>query len=222
MYAGTATLVSKETLSDRTVNLTFTLEEELDYTPGQFITFFLERDGKKLPRSYSILKTEGKNVVLCTKLVEGGVASEVFLAANPGEEFFVRGAFGNFVYKEDNNPHVWFIATDTGVVPFYNIIMHTDACEKNATLLFGARNTSELYFNDEFVSLEVQGKLNYLPTLTREDWDGLTGRVQTHLPADCSETTFYICGRKEMVLETVQALKEKGVPDENIKVERYD
>ena len=61
-----------------------------------------------------------------------------------------------------------------------------------------------------------------MPTLTREEWDGLTGRVQKHLPEWTMSTTFYVCGRKEMVLEVVEMLKSKGVQSEHIKIERYD
>jgi len=33
--------------------------------------------------------------------------------------------------------------------------------------------------------------------------------------------TFYICGLKEMVLETQELLRNKGVSKERIRVERY-
>ena len=47
------------------------------------------------------------------------------------------------------------------------------------------------------------------------------GRVQLHLPSDLQHKTFYICGLKEMVLETRELLLSKGVSPDKIKVERY-
>ena len=222
MYAGNARLEKITWLSKRTLELELTLDEQLSFEPGQFFTFFFEKDGRKIPRSYSILRLEGKTLTLCIKLVDGGVASEEFEKAKVGQDFFIRGPFGRFVYEEDKNPNVMFIATDTGIVPFHAMIEEGKVLEKNTILLFGSRNKEELYYKDVYEKLHEQDNFTFLPTLTREDWDGLTGRVQKHLPEVTAHTTFYVCGRKEMVQEVTAILKERGTPDTCIKIERYD
>lgn len=220
-----ATLINKSTMSTRALYLTFKLDKKIDYVPGQFLTFFLEKDGKKFPRSYS-LSTPCiglDEVSFGVKLVKDGVASSIFSNSKVGDSFTARGPFGEFVFDEaDSNKNVVFIATDTGVMPFYAMLQ---ACKvtKPTQLLFGARNEDELYCRGFFEKLQRDNELfTYLPTLTRQEWTGLMGRVQEHLPQNCKDTTFYICGRKEMVLETIKLLEEKGVSKENIKFERYD
>lgn len=47
------------------------------------------------------------------------------------------------------------------------------------------------------------------------------GRVQEHLPANVENKTFYICGLKELVLETKEVLLKKGAALKNVKSERY-
>ena len=61
----------------------------------------------------------------------------------------------------------------------------------------------------------------YFPTLSQEDWEGYSGRVQKHLGEDLHNKDFYICGLKDMVLETQQYLLERGVPASCIHFERY-
>ena len=222
MYIGNARLTTKEWISPRTLILELELESEQTFIPGQFFTFFFQREGKKIPRSYSILGMEGKKLTLCIKLVEQGVASEVFEAAKLGDEFSLRGPFGRFVYQEDENPNVFLIATDTGIVPFHAMLEQGEILKKNVTLLFGSRNQEEIYFREQYEELAKKDNFTFLPTLTREEWDGLQGRVQKHLPEWAIFTTFYICGRKEMVLEVVDLLKKKGVADKHIHIERYD
>lgn len=222
MYVGPATLTEKTWISSRTLILKLELEEEVNFIPGQFFTFFFTVEGKKKPRSYSILEMNGKELVLCIKLVDDGLASKEFEKAKISDIYQVRGPFGQFIYRPDDNEKIWLIATDTGIVPFHAMIQQGDVLQKDITLLFGSRNQEEIYFREEYERLTQNGNFIFLPTLTREDWPGLKGRVQTHLPNHVSDTTFYVCGRKEMVLEVTQILKNRGATDDQIRIERYD
>ena len=61
----------------------------------------------------------------------------------------------------------------------------------------------------------------YLPTITREAWEGKTGRVHTHLNNNLQNKTFYICGLKQLIESTKEVLLEKGVKSEDIRFEAY-
>jgi len=90
-------------------------------------------------------------------------------------------------------------------------------------MLFGSKYKKDLIFHNEFLELaEQNSNFIYIPSITREEWDGRTGRVQTHLPEDLKNKTFYICGLKKLVVETKDILVEKGVDAKNIKFERYN
>lgn len=220
-----AKLINKTRMSKRALYLTFKLDKFIDYKPGQFLTFFLEKDGKKFPRSYSLATpSSGLNEVsFGIKLIDNSLASEVFNLAQINDEFDARGPFGEFVFDEkDSNKKIVFIATDTGVMPFY-AILQAHKIVKPTQLIFGCRNEEEIYFRAFFENLQDKNDLfTFSPTLTRQEWSGLKGRVQKQIPKDCSDTTFYVCGSKEMVIETIKVLEEKGVSKENIKFERYN
>lgn len=208
------TLVGKENLSENTVILTFQTEESVNFIPGQFFTFLFQGEGKKVPRSYSVLRTKDNTINFMVRYIEDGFASKIFQDAKINDEFTAMGPFGEFVIDKDAKRNI-FVATNTGVAPFYAMIKDN---VESPTLVFGARTQDQLFFRDYF---ENRKDLIYIPTLSREDWDGKTGYVQEHVPIDPS-ATYYICGKPEMVSDTVKHLKEQGVKDIDIKVEKYE
>ena len=84
------------------------------------------------------------------------------------------------------------------------------------------REQKNLLYNREFMVLtKKHHNFSYVPVLSREQWSK-KGHVQDHLPRDVSGKTFYICGLKELVLETKELLVKRGVSLDCIKSERYD
>src|SRR3979409_1316487 len=59
------------------IRFTFEKEPVFDFEPGQFISVFAEKDGKRISRPYSIASwPENKaHLELCIKVVEGGCMS---------------------------------------------------------------------------------------------------------------------------------------------------
>ena len=79
-----------------------------------------------------------------------------------------------------------------------------------------------MFLHEEFHQSETNfSHFTYIPTLTQEKWKGAMGRVYGHLPSDVKNKTFYICGFKDLVLETKEFLMRKGVKPEYVKSERY-
>ena len=83
------------------------------------------------------------------------------------------------------------------------------------TLIFGVRTKTDLLYHNEWIQLV--SKINYIPLLSRETWDGEQGHVQDILnKIDLQDADFYICGLPKMVTETKNLLLEKYVPKEKI------
>lgn len=233
-------LQEKKWLAKETLWMSFKLSEGFDFKPGQGITFFFQKEDKKYPRSYSIFKYHDDDTLeLIVRIREGGVASTAFVKLKEGESIPGKGPFGFFLYNPlDKNSKVVFIATGTGIAPIHPMITEhiTKQSCKEYTLIFGSRTKKELYFDEEFRLLEQESKENpntmakfsYIPVLSREEWTnsdknnkGQVGHVQDYLPIDYSNTTFYICGNKNMVQETTAHLQAKGVKDANIRTEKF-
>ena len=221
----TATLEQKKYLTNDVMYLSFTTPES-SFKAGQYVMLKIVRQGEIKWKPYSILNppSEKGKIDLCAKIIPGGFASEYFKEANLGDTLIVRGPIGLFVLEENDPNEVWLVCAGTGVVPFYSMIKEylPRFPQKKFVLLFGVRQQQGLFFHDELKQLQQKYRnFTYIPTLSRDSWDGQTGRVQLHLPPNLLGKTFYLCGLKEMVLETKELLMQKGVALKNIKAERY-
>ncbi len=222
-----AKVVSRKELTKDVVILSFSCPEDFTFKSGQFVSIRIPKGDEIKTRSYSILNPPSKRVVidLCIKIVENGYASEIWQNAKIGDEFNFKGALGHFVFeKEDDHSEYWFLGAGTGVAPLYSMIKeHVGLMpDKKFVLLFGVRYKESLFLHEEFVQLAKEHtNFTYMPTLSREDWEGKSGHVQKHLPDDCKDKTFYICGLKELVEEATDILIAKGADKNAVKSERY-
>ena len=222
-----ATVLENKKLTDDVIFISLSAPKEFSFKAGQFITIKVEKDEEFRLKSYSVLNppSEKGKIDLCIKIIDGGFASEVFKNAKKGEEFQIKGPLGHFVFEDDDkNEEIWLIGGGTGIAPLYGILKqnlshHTN---KRFTMIFSVKEKKDLFLHEEFQQLAKKyANFTYIPTLTREKWKGATGRVQAHLPADVENKTFYICGLKELVLETKEVLLKKGAALKHIKFERY-
>jgi ferredoxin-NADP reductase len=227
-----AQLEKTEYLTKDVKLLTFKVPASFTFKAGQFASFQLEKNGKIVPKPYSIVNPPNQDgkLVFCMKIIPGGLASDIFAKAkpsNPKENTHeLEGPFGMFTFQENaKEDEHWFICNGAGVAPFCSILFtHVkENPDKKFKLVFGCKTQDNLLFYEDFKKLAKQYRnFEYFPTLTREKWNGATGRVQTHLPEDVSGKMFYLCGFKDMVLDTRQTLLNKGVDPKNLKMERFN
>lgn len=224
----TAKVIDRKQLTEDVILLSFQCPKDFVFQAGQYVSLKIEKGGETKRRSYSILNppSQKDKLDLCIKIVEDGFASEVFNDAKVGDTFEIKGPLGHFIFDENNNSSViYMIGTGTGVTPLHSMLMEfvKSMPEKKFILLFGVRHKKGLFLHDKFQQLAKKYfNFEYIPTLSREEWEGKQGRIQQHLPERCKDTIFYICGLKEMVSEVKELLIDKQVDQKNIKFERYN
>ncbi len=221
----TTTLKEKKYLTEDVMLLSFTAPADFSFQAGQYVMIDLIEKGMRRIKPYSILNppAEKGKIDLCAKIIEGGFASEVFKQMKLNGTFTFRGPIGHFTFDELAEEH-WFICNGTGLTPLYSMLMENinKYPQKRFVLLFGAPSKGKVLFYDELKQLQKKHKnFTYTPTLSQDSWEGARGRVQQHLPADLQGKIFYVCGLREMVLETKELLLSKGALSEKIRVERY-
>lgn len=224
----TSKILKKEQLTTDVIKLSLERPEEFEFEAGQFISIKCKKDTDEKWRSYSILNepSHKDSIDLCIKTDPNGFGSAFFLDVAQGDELEVKGPMGHFKLQVEakEKEHI-FLAAGTGVVPFYSMIK--EFVTKNANLKFtlylGVRRKENLLFYDELKEIEQKYEnFTFHQVLSREeDWEGLKGHVQDHLPKETDNKIFYICGLKELVLETEELLLNKGVDKDKIKKERY-
>ncbi len=205
------------------------------FVPGQWLSVKANTpDGEEITRAYSIASPPSENgqVAFCLNRVEDGFMSNHLCNLKEGEKVTFQGPFGDFTLRPPLRDTV-FIATGTGVAPFRSILQWLLADKerhqgREFRLLFGARNTEDIYYREEFEQLAANhSNFHFLPTLSRaeETWKGLRGYVQQHLGEIVGMRTdmhAYICGLDKMVKANRDLLKSLGWDRTSIRFEKYD
>jgi CDP-4-dehydro-6-deoxyglucose reductase len=206
--------------------------EKFDFIPGQFVTLDLpihEKPNKRI-RSYSIASwPDGTNVLeLVIVLLEGGLGTTyLFNHVTVGSELTLRGPQGVFTLDdEDLKKEIIMICTGTGIAPFRsmaNYIKLHNVQHNNIYLIFGTRKKTDLLYYDEMKALNLE-KFHYIPTLSREQWDGRTGYVHPIYEEICANkqpALFLLCGWKVMIDEAKQRILAMGYDRKSIHQELY-
>lgn len=234
------TRIENETASTRRFWIKVPELERFDFIPGQFVTLDLPIHEKlnKRWRSYSISSwPDGTNVFeLVIVLMEGGVGSKyLFENISEGSEIIFRGPQGVFTLPETIDKDLYFISTGTGIAPFRSMvhnIMNQKIPHKNIYLIFGTRTKADLLYYDELKRLEQEvPSFQYIPTLSREKWEGCCGYVHeiyeniVHSKMNGSgqlpPSSFYLCGWKNMIDEAKQRIQGLGYDRKAIHQELY-
>lgn len=206
--------------------------EKFDFIPGQFVTLDLpihEKPNKRI-RSYSIASwPNGTNVVeLVIVLLEGGLGTTyLFNHVDVGSELTLRGPQGVFTLdEEDYQKEIFMICTGTGIAPFRsmaNYIKLHNIPHKDMYLIFGTRKKIDLLYYEEMKNLDLE-KFHYIPTLSREEWEGRKGYVHAiyeELCANKQPALFLLCGWKVMIDEAKQRILAMGYDKKSIHQELY-
>lgn len=207
--------------------------DRFDFIPGQFVTLDLpihEKPNKRW-RSYSISSwPDGTNVFeLVIVLAEGGLGTAyLFDEVTVGSELTFRGAQGVFTLPEVLDRDIFLICTGTGIAPFRsmaNYLALHDMPKKNVYLIFGCRQKDDLLYYDELTSLQkTLPGFHYLPTLSREHWEGHYGYVHPIYEELCrqrQEAHFFLCGWKHMIDEAKKRIVNMGYDKKAIHQELY-
>jgi glycine betaine catabolism B len=207
--------------------------DRFDFKPGQFVTLDLpihEQKNKRM-RSYSIASwPDGTSVFeLVIVLLEGGAGTNyLFNQVTVGSELTVRGPVGVFVLPETLDRDLFLICTGTGIAPFRSMLHHIaehNIPHQHIYLIFGCRTRSNLLYYEELRHLtEIIPNFHYIPTLSREEWEGRTGYVHAVYEEHTKErqpSYFFLCGWKNMIDEAKQRITEMGYDKKAIHQELY-
>lgn len=239
-HPGIITQIAQETPNTKRFWIQIPELERFDFVPGQFITLDLpihEKPHKRL-RSYSIASApDGTNTVelVIVKLEGGAGTAYLFDEATIGTEMPVRGPLGVFTLPQNLEQDLYFICTGTGIAPFRSMLHHIDRHNlphQNIYLVFGTRTKTDLLYYEEMLRLAQNiPQFHYLPTLSREQWEGCCGYVHTvyeqlvlerkTAQGALPQASFFLCGWKNMVDEAKHRILNLGYDKKAIHLELY-
>ncbi|MGI5937127.1 MAG: ferredoxin--NADP reductase [Oscillospiraceae bacterium] len=151
------------------------------FSAGQYVSVFLDVDGRRINRPYSICSSpreslEGK-YELAVKLVPGGIASQYILDNwQVGTKVEVSGPVGEFDYQPLRDARtVIGIAGGSGITPFLSFAKAIVDGEEdfNLTLLYGSRTEDGIIFREEFDDLAARcERIKVVHVLSDEEREG--------------------------------------------------
>jgi ferredoxin-NADP reductase len=211
------------------------LGEKVDFTPGQYFWVTLldpPYDDDKGPRRHITVVTSPNDrgvLGLATRIRDS--AFKRSLAELPvGAEVDVEQPKGDFLLPDDTEQDYVFIAGGIGITVFRSMLRYI--AEENlphrVTLVYSNRDRESTAFLDELRELErAIPNLRLVLTMTDDaGWDGETRRIDAdvlrdHLGSDLGSFTYLVAGPPGMVEAMEKMLAEAGVPDEQVRPERF-
>jgi ferredoxin--NADP+ reductase len=188
-----------------------------DFEPGMVVKLTIDKN-EIVPRIYSICSGNHEaEIRVLFNVKEDGLLTPILSKVNVGNKIWVSRPYGSFL---DNQKPAWWIATGTGIAPFYS--MFRSGIFENRTLIHGVRSLDQFYFENEFQQTMPD---RYIRCCAHEiNSNVFPGRVTNYLqqldflPSDIY---YYLCGKAIMVVEVRDILIARGVPYEHILSEIY-
>jgi len=167
--------------------------------------------------------------------VPPGICSSYIFSRKPGDRVSVSGPYGEFHIKDTNREMV-YIGGGAGMAPLRSHIFHlfhTLKTKRKVSYWYGARSLTEIFYEDEFRSIEKEfPNFKFYLALSEpwpsDNWTGLTGFIHQVLydnylsnHEEPEDIEYYFCGPPLMNESVIKMLDNLGVPEENISFDDF-
>jgi ferredoxin--NADP+ reductase len=229
------TVLSVRHWNDTLFSFTTTRDRGLRFKNGHFLMLGLEVDGRPLLRAYSVASPNYEDHLEFYSIkVPNGPLTSRLQHLQPGDSVLVsKKPTGTLVLSTlAPGKRLYLLSTGTGLAPFMSIIRDPETYEQfeHVVVAHGVRYANELGYADyirdelpqhEYLGEQVQQKLRYYPTVTRETYahqGRLTGLLESGklcadlgLPAlDPAHDRVMICGSPNMLVDLQALLEARG------------
>jgi 3-ketosteroid 9alpha-monooxygenase subunit B len=202
------------------------LRDDFRYRAGQFLTFRVEVDGKRLVRCYSLASSPDADPhpKVTVKRVEAGrVSNHVNEFWREGDRLEVMRPAGVFCLRDSERP-IWLYGAGSGITPVISIVKSALATTaRSIRLLYANRDETSIIFRSELERLvaENRGRLQIEHSL--DDRDGFVDVDRAkRFAAAGADADFYVCGPGAFMDVVERALGELSVEAERIFIERFE
>jgi ferredoxin-NADP reductase len=207
--------------------------ERLHFFAGQWVDCYAEIEGELAVAGYSLTSspTVRDTIEIAVKRNDDQpVTRFLHERASVGDRLFVEGGQGNCYFTAGMAPALVLIAGGIGITPLISIARYVrDAAQDvRVTLIHSARTADEHLFRAELEQMAAEHpRFRYVFVVSRPDTAGPTGhagRIDRRLLLDLGidrSALYYICGPGQMIDDVAALLRDLGVPDAQLRFERW-
>jgi ferredoxin-NADP reductase len=233
-----ARIAEKREVAEGTLFVVFDLlGQEVEFVAGQYFWVelpdrgFTDDDERGLRRHVSVATSPTERGVLgLATRVRDSAFKQTLAALEVGDEVDVEQPKGDFLLPEETDRPYAFVAGGIGISVFRSMLrcIADLGLPHRVTLVFSNRDRAGTAFLDELQELERRcSGLRVIFTMTEDpEWDGETRLVDETMLRDVlgeefDETTFLVAGPPGMVDAVVETLEGAGLPEEQIRPDRF-
>jgi len=167
--------------------------------------------------------------------VNPGICSSYLFSRKPGDKVTVSGPYGEF-FIQDTKREMMFIGGGAGMAPMRSHIFdlfHTKKTDRKATFWYGGRSLRELFYMDQFESIEkdfdnFKFNIGLSEPVPEDNWEGYVGFIHQIIfdnylknHPEPEEIEYYLCGPPMMNDAVQKMLDDLGVPEEMIEFDDF-
>ncbi len=235
--------------TDNLFSFTMTRPAHFKFTAGQFARIGLKVADDLVVRAYSVVSSPyDETLEFFSIVVPDGAFTSHLQHLKVGDELHLEKIPYGFLtlarYQLPAPKDLWLLATGTGLAPFISMLQDFETWRKYQTinLVYSVRTRSELAYVEriqQIVELFAEGHngFKFVPIITRDPNAELHDRLPiliangqlektVGIDFDPASTHIMLCGNPQMVDDTRDALKARGLTmnrrgEGNIAVENY-
>lgn len=233
-FAGTVSRIETLTPTIKAVFVKLDAGKPLHFQSGQYVNLHIP-DHPDLTRPFSLANAPqaADEIELNIRIVPGGAATTyIHQTLQVGDPVTIAGPYGRFFLRTSRATPYLFIAGGSGLSSPRSMIhdLLAQGCTLPITLVYGARNRTELYYHDEFVALaERHPGFTYVPALSDEPadspWTGARAfaheAARDHFANDFRGQTAYLCGPPLMIESAITTLMQGRLFERDIFIEKF-
>jgi len=216
-----------------------TLQDTFAFLPGQHLPIQLEKDGKRLRRTYSICSAHGHWPLQIGVRVQPGGQFSAYTAESlsVGDSLDVMPPTGRFHADVDANHAKFYlgVAAGSGITPVLSIIASLLEGEPNSrcALFYGNRKQGTTMFIEDLYALKNRFperlQLHFVFSREEQEFSISAGRIDADkmhelLERLCDGVTIdevFVCGPDTMIDAVEQAMIDRGLAAEKVHSERF-
>jgi ring-1,2-phenylacetyl-CoA epoxidase subunit PaaE len=215
------------------------LREAFAFLPGQHLPIQIERDGKRLRRTYSICSPAGRWPLEIGVRVQPGGAFGEFAARElqVGDTLEVMPPTGRFHLPAEENDgqfHIAF-AAGSGITPILSIAasLLQEEPDTRFALFYGNREQNTTMFIEDWYALKNRFperlQLHFLFSREEQEFEVAGGRLDADKVTELyglfcngvSVDAAWVCGPDSMIDDVSDALIALGMPADAVHAERF-